>query len=230
MSSFEPSLPRARDARFVPDSAPARGHRFDPADARPEAAATAAEGVASGAAPSASSADLDPEDALRRAFEEGRAAGRDELPWREAEALRSSAAALGAAAEALERDRASYLAAHRHEAVELAVAIAERIAGRALHTDAAALGSLIERAAERVGGEAGPVRVRLSARDRETLAAGEGDERLVGGAPVAFETDPDLTPGDVRVEAGAARVDARLSELLRRVREALDGLEAGEGA
>ncbi len=186
-----------------------------PGDARFESAG----GGAPAPAPAPAGPDLE---AMRReAFEAGREAGRAERPPGEAEARAAATRLLEAAARELAESRVEYLRAQRGALVELAVAIAERILDREVSTDPAALVASVEAALDAVPDEE-PAVVHLAPADHASLCAGEGEAPAVlarHGVEVA--ADAALAPGDVRVRAGAARVDARRERLLERIREAL---------
>ncbi len=222
MSSFEPAPDERRERRFVPDPPPADPLRAPceappPGEPDPPAAAT----PVTDAAPRAEA-----EAALREAYERGLGEGRATATQREA-ALETAAAALQQASLELAELGGGYLAANRRAAVELALAIAERILARELERDPDAVAALAARAFEKL--DAAAPRVLLSERDHATLGVERPPalERLA--AEGALEVDPGLRPGEVRVEAPPSQVDARLPELLRRVREELD-LGAGEEA
>ena len=66
--------------------------------------------------------------------------------------------------------------------------------------------------------------VALAPGDLDTLRRGLADDlaRLERERGVAFAPEPALAPGDVRVDAGAGQVDARVREVLRHVRHELE--------
>lgn len=228
MSSFETSAAPQAGRRFDPDPIRPEPPRFQPLAGNPssEPEAPSADGSDSNRgseeAPAASApGDLD---RLRRqAYEEGLEAGRAELPWREARGLTEAAEALGEAARALAELRRQYLSSHRRAIVELALAIAEKILARELRENVDALGSIVERAIEQFHDEE-PVRVGLSAPDLEALQTGLAPalDRIRSEAGIECALDSALQPGDVRVRAGGAQVDARLPALLQRIRDELD--------
>ncbi len=175
--------------------------------------------------PSSPDPEPDAEAVRRAAFEEGRQAGRAELPWQEARQLETAIVALESALAAFAAERSDYLRAQRTALVELALEIAERVLVRELEADPSALVGLVEGALDALPPESreGDLAIRLSPADHAVLAAGEGDAltRLSGAGAVQLVADASLAPGDVRVEAGAATLDARRTVLLDRVREAL---------
>jgi flagellar assembly protein FliH len=204
------------DVRFVPDAAEdvsaAEGAPAQPAEAPPRAAPV----------------DLD---ALRAAaFEEGRAAGRAELPWHDAEALRHATSALLAAARALAALRRQYLRDQRRAVVDLAVAIAERLLRRQVAARPDALAGVVERAIEAAGPER-PLRLALSPQDLASVRDGQAVE-LAGLASehgIELVADPSLARGDARAFAGRAVVDARVEDTIARVREELVDAALGVG-
>ena len=161
----------------------------------------------------------------REAYEAGRAAGRAELPWTEAETVRSVLAALEEALRGLTALRRGYLVDNRTAALELAFAIAEQLLGRAVRTRPDVVAELLARALP-LAGDAAAIEVHLSTRDLEALRAGEAPAlaRLVEEHGLTLEADAALAPGEGRVLAGRTRVDARLGEVLRRLREEMSDL------
>jgi|GEM_PF-2905481 len=198
-------LPGDADA-FVPATA---GDPFAPPEPEPDPAAASA---AAEPAP-------DGEALLRQAYEEGRAAGRAELPPEQAERLERAGAALEAAARALEARADSLRRAFRESTLELAVAIAEFMLRRSIQADLDALAPLVEEGLELLEASA-ERRILLSTRDHATLSEHGAPllEQLAEREQVRIEVDAALAPGDLRVEAGAACVDGRLAELVARVR------------
>ncbi len=169
----------------------------------------------------------DPESLREAAFEEGRRAGRSELPWQEARQLETLLVALESAQRAFAEERRGYLRAQRSALVELALELASRILDRELAADPDAWVALVERALDALPpavpsapADDGPT-IRLAAADHAGLGAGEGEALARLAAHGRVVADPELEPGDVRVEAGAARVDARRELLLANLREVL---------
>lgn len=163
---------------------------------------------------------LDLEAVRAEAFAAGRAAERAECPWQEAETLRSATLALEEALRGVGALRRGYLVDQRTALVELACALAERVLGAAVAASSDSIASVVERALANLG-EAEGIRLRLSSRDVEAIRAGLAPElaRIVEAHGVELEVDPTLAAGDARVLAGRTRVDARLAETLRRLRE-----------
>jgi len=222
-------------AAFVPAPAPAGGFAPEPlpvpgafvrADATPprvEAAAAPPEPPPAPAPeppPPPPPPAVDVEALRRAAFEEGERAGRAALPWQEAEALRSAAAALESAARELASLRSSYLLENRRLVVELACAIAERVIGAPPAPAAReALAALVERAVALFPPDE-PLAVHLCAADRETLAAG-GESTLIGDGRLALVTDATLAPGEARIVGASGTVRAAVADVLERVRAEL---------
>ncbi len=152
-------------------------------------------------------------------LEEGRAAGRAEA---ETEALASAREALEEVAIGLAAVRRGYLKSERRALVDVAVAIAEQVAARAIEVDPDALAGVVERALG-VLEEPRNAEVRLSPPDLELIERGAMPtlEAAVAAAGITLTSDDSLAQGDVRILAGTTEVDARRVELLRRVREEL---------
>ena len=167
----------------------------------------------------------DPEELLRQTYERGREAGRAELPWQEAEALQSAQAALSRAASALEDERRGSLRAQRETVIELALAVAQRILEHEVSARLDDLEPLLERALALLA-RRGPVVLHLAPGDLETLRAGGAPEleQLAGDAVERIEADPGLRPGDARLSAGSAGVDASIEMILSQFRSELRGL------
>ncbi|HVP29128.1 MAG TPA: FliH/SctL family protein [Myxococcota bacterium] len=210
-------------ARFVADPLPEVVRRFERA-VQAAVAAAASEPVP----PPAAEPTL--EEACARAREEGYAAGRAELPWSEAESLRTAIVALEHAAATLAALRRAELRAQRRAIVELAVALAEGVLRREVRADRDALAGVLERALAAVDAEDG-VRLRLSARDLAALEAGHAPElaRIAAQHGLSLQGDPSLSPGDLRLASPRSDVDARLHTCVRRLADELgDLLEADE--
>lgn len=171
----------------------------------------------------------DVESIRREAYEAGRAAGRAELPWSEAEALRTALAALEDTLRSLTALRRGYLVDNRMAVVDLAFAIAEQVLGRAVRTRRDTIVELLARALP-LAGDADVIHVHLATSDLEALRSGEAPAltRFVEEHGLTTEADDALSPGESRILAGRTRVDARLGEVLRRLRE--DIAEIAESA
>jgi flagellar assembly protein FliH len=212
-SSFrsEPLPPR----EFVADPLPRPASEFHgsrPGQERPELGA-------------AENPHPDPEQLLREAYERGREAGRGELPWQEAEALESAQAALTRAARTLDDERRGTLQAQRETVIELALAVARRILEREVSAGLDGLEPLLERALALLG-KSGPVVLYLAPADLETLRAGGAPalEQLGEKVLAGIEADPELRPGDARLSAGSAGVDASVDTILAHFRSELGEL------
>jgi len=211
--------------QLQPDDVTATGAFVSKPLAGLEAAGFTSADASASASPPEPESQPDLESVRHAAFEEGREAGRAELPWQEARQLETAIVALESAERAFAAERRDYLRAQRGALVDLAIAIAERILMRELSTDPAALVALVERAIDSLpqASRDGGVALHLSPSDHGVLAQGEGDAlaRLAQDGTVQIVSDAGLAPGDVRVQAGATTLDARRSVLLERVREAL---------
>lgn len=158
----------------------------------------------------------DVEARCRAAFEAGREAARAELPWSEAERLESAIGAFEKAARAFDAERGAYLRSQRGALVDLSVHLAEWILAREVAADRKAVAALVERAVAVLPPHP-EIAVHLAPADHALLAAGGAAE----ADAARLTADPALEPGDVRVEAGAATLDARRKVLLERAREIL---------
>jgi flagellar assembly protein FliH len=211
-----PESRRAFDGPAASGTAPeaARHVASSPSEATPEetsGSGTWQEGYEAGRA-----------EGLEAGREQGAAAARAELPFAEAETLRTAAGALEEAARSVAALRRGYLAENRRLLVELAVAVAERVLARRIEADPDALLGVVERALAELG-DAPELRLKLSERDRQAVEAGRALELAAFAERhgVAVEADPALAPGDVRILAGRTQVDARIGVVLRRIREEL---------
>ena len=156
---------------------------------------------------------------MRRAHDEGVQEGRAESL--DGERARAFETLETAAQEVLEL-RDGYLSAHRREVVDLALAIAETLLGRPPSDDPDALAERLDQALSSLE-PAGPLTLHLSVPDHavvESDGASELGDR-VRAAAIETRADPDLTPGEFRLEAGAAEADSRRATLLAALRERL---------
>lgn len=215
----------ATSAAFEPDPGAVADRAFEELDPGGEAGFAASPGRAG----DAHSAGPSPEEAIREAYERGRAEARAELPVAEAEALARAAEALERGARALAVLRRDLLRAQRHAVVELALAVAEHVLGRAVRADAEGLADRVAEALELLP-EAAAETLRLAPADVETLRAGGADRlaRLAAEHGLEIVPDPRLERGDARIFAGRSEVDARIGEILARLRSALHDLADAE--
>lgn len=165
---------------------------------------------------------------LAAAFEEGREAGRAELPWNEAGVLSTAAGALASAGEALALIQRDGLRSQRVAIVDLGLTIARHLLAREIEADPDALVAQVSDALELVQGHAPPV-VYLSQADHETLRGGgaPGLERLVGDWGATLEADPELARGQARVEGGESLIELELDRALARIRAELLATHGG---
>ena len=162
------------------------------------------------------------EEQLAAAFEEGRQAGRAELPWDEAERLRSSVDALATAGEALASIQRDGLRSQRVAIVDLALVIARHLLEREIEADPDALAAQLADALDLLQGHAPPT-VHLSPADHATLSTGGATllERLAGDWGATLVADEELAPGQARVEGGESLIEIELERALARIREEL---------
>jgi len=217
MSSFEP-FPGWHGRRDFSAERPA-GPRF-----QAEPPTGAAQGTEAGVA----GAMADPvEEGIRKAYEEGLAAGRAE-PCDEGR-TRALQTLEAAAREILELRNAA-LVAQRREIVDLALAIAGSILGRPLADDADALAERVGLALSRMERSA-PLSLGLAPQDH-ALVTSDGASalaRILQGRSLELAEDPELAPGEFRLEAGAAEADGRRSVLLADLRARLLEAAGAEG-
>lgn len=209
-SGFAPAP--ARRGGFSPDPLPVPGTSgFRPAGAgEPGAAAPP---------PTPDAPVLDVEAIRREAYENGVRAGRAALPWQEAEALTSAAAALAAAEQALVGLRGRYLVENRRTIVELACAVAEHVLGTPV-AGREALAGLVARAVELFPPEE-PLALHLCPADQDVLAA--LPDGALGALPggtgrIALVADPSLAPGELRLAGPSGDVRTAVAEVLARLR------------
>ncbi len=172
--------------------------------------------------------DPTPEEQQAAAYEEGRRAGRAELPWEDAERLRTAADALAGAADALALVQRDGLRSQRTAIVDLALVVAGHLLGREIEADTDALAAQVADALELLQGHAPPA-VHLSPPDHETLRGGgaPGLERLAGEWGATLVADEELAPGQVRVLGGESLVEIELDRALARLREELLAANGG---
>ncbi|MDP6978842.1 MAG: FliH/SctL family protein [Myxococcota bacterium] len=213
MSSFEPQPFLAAAAEFESKRDVANPAGFVPLRVGEERPADEAPAAAS------------EEEIKAAAWKEGFAAGRAELPWQEAETLQGLIETLEKALEGVSRLRRGLLEESRETSVELALAMAECLVRRQIALDPAPLVDIVKRALETLPDEP-KLRVALASEDFECLQLGLAEELASFGASgaVALEASADLASGDVRVEGERGGVDARLTTVLSRMRDGLDGL------
>jgi flagellar assembly protein FliH len=166
-------------------------------------------------------------DAAESQAAERAAAGADRAALRvsQQEQVGSALQALQAAAADLRQSTMSITDDIEDQILAAAVQLAEALLGRELRDpDVAAPAALARVLRLAPAGE--PVTVWLHPADHDTLTAPAG-KALIGsvegatGRGLAFETDPELQPGDARARCGSTSIDARLSAGVARLREYL---------
>jgi flagellar assembly protein FliH len=163
-------------------------------------------------------------DGERGGFEKGRQAaeeaGREQL----GEALRG----LRRAASELEDLRRSICEEVEEQTVQLALAVARKVAGRELSTDPQALAGIVREAFGRVEG-GGRITIRLNPADLERLSGIQPAilPRFTESGLTAFVADEAISPGGCLVETEAGAIDARLEQQFRVVEEAFRAEIAG---
>ena len=132
--------------------------------------------------------------------------------------LDSTLAALQLAADQLHAQRDYWLDQSQHEAVQLGVAIAERLLRRTLAVQPEAVLDLIRSALDwSVGTD--HLRVRLHPADAALIASAA--QPLDANREIEFLPDNSLTRGDCVVETPNGQTDARLEVILHRIADEL---------
>lgn len=169
-------------------------------------------------------------DGLEKGRQEAAAEAREDVPDVELAALQSAVLALQEAASSVSVLRRGYLEDNRRMLVEIAMAVAEKLLRTRIEQDPDALAGIVEQALGQLG-DLAPVQLRLATCDHEALQSGHARvlEELASRHDLRVEADPRLAAGDVRVLAERTEVNARLGEVLRRIREELFGC-AGSNA
>jgi flagellar assembly protein FliH len=206
-------------ARIIDGNAVPSADRFDfpPVDA---SAADALRGAGKPGAHLLTAGQLDQlqrqvqEEAFRRGFDEGLAAGKAEVAAR--------VARLAALGNALAQPFHGLDRAVEDELVNLAVSFAAHLVRREIEQDPALLHAAVRECLEALSGGARDVTLHLNPDDLALVRA-----ELAGGPPPRFElaADPALGRGDVRAVAGASLIDgsltARCAEIVAATRAAL---------
>jgi flagellar assembly protein FliH len=133
-----------------------------------------------------------------------------------ADAVTRALGALTNAVAGVEARTVPVLAGLTDEVLRGAVELAEALLGREL-SDAPERGLDALRRVMSVAPESGTVTVRLHPDDLAAL----GEVPAFPGRDVRLVPDPSLRPGDALADQGTTTIDARLSEAVRRVRDAL---------
>ena len=161
-----------------------------------------------------------------RGLTEGRAAGQDE--GREhalketGEELQALTTRWNAALDAWEQDRATMLADTRDDLVRLAIALAERLVGRALEVDPSLVVDQVAATLQLVARGSDAV-VLVHPADEELVrdAMPTLVERVAGLHHVELEADDTLDRGGCRVRTTRGEIDASIPTQLDRIAESL---------
>ena len=154
-------------------------------------------------------------------FESGLIEGRKQ-------AAAESEALLGKLRESVEqivRLRGELFESYRQEMVELALGVAEALVQREVAEGRDVSRSLIEQAIEELGVDE-PMHVTLSVEDAEQLRPWL-ETLSSGGANIQIQTDPALSPADVRVRTESGSVESLLADRLARARALVLGSNGG---
>jgi flagellar assembly protein FliH len=136
--------------------------------------------------------------------------------------LKTVLPALTQAAQVLREEREHWLARWESAAIELGVAIAEKLVRTELKTRPELARHMITQALELAVGQS-HLRLYLHPADREHLGdqAGQVVHALTGCAVPELVDDPSLQPGDCRIETRHGEIDARLETMLQRIADEL---------
>jgi flagellar assembly protein FliH len=138
------------------------------------------------------------------------------------EQLKTVLPALAQAAQALREERENWLARWEQGAIELGIAVAEKLVRSQLTTRPELATGMIDAALQLAVGQP-HVRVFLHPQDRERLGdrAEQVIQSITACATPELIDDPTLAPGDCRLETTHGEVDARLDTMLGRIAEEL---------
>lgn len=134
-------------------------------------------------------------------------------------------------ADRLNSDREQWLVHWEHNAVRLAVAIAEKLIRRTLSVDPTAADAMLSETLTLAAGST-QMTVRMSSVDLERLGSSvtslrDAIERL---GEVNFVADPTIAPGGCIVDTRYGRIDGRVDVMLERISAELIGDEVPIGA
>lgn len=169
------------------------------------------------------------EEGLREGRETGRHEAYEAAKQEFAEQQKSLIASCEQAIGTINEERIGWAAAARQDLIELAMAIARRVAGRVGERDREVVLANLEEAI-RLAGSRSEVRIKVSPVD--AAAARDFAESLVSmhkqWEHVEIAEDPEVSPGGCRVQWGTGAVDARLETQLDRIKTELSaGMEVG---
>ncbi len=156
---------------------------------------------------------------MAQAREEGFAAGMAQVEQEMAQQLERWRASVAQAATL----RASLTEVHRREMVELAVAVASAVIQRDVTEHTVSIEQAIGTALEQLGTRE-RVHITLGPTDADRLNPWL-DELREQGLDVSAATDPNLSPGDMKVSSAAGSVEHLLKERIERVRQLVVGSE-----
>jgi flagellar assembly protein FliH len=134
------------------------------------------------------------------------------------ERVESALTALQSAVSQLQAQRDDWLERSHREAVEVGVAIAERLLRRTLEVQPDAILNLIRTALEWAP-ETNTLRLRLHSADAETIAANA--HAITANRTLEIVADDSLARGDSVLETPQGQTDARLSVVLQRIADEL---------
>lgn len=185
----------------------------------------------SGPAPTAGGIDTDEQlrqqtldQARNDGFESGLIEGRKQAAA-ESEAL---LAKLRESVEQVVRLRGELFESYRQEMVELALGVAQALVQREVADGRDVSRSLIEQAIEELGVDE-PMHVTMSVEDAEQLRPWL-ETLSSGGASIQIQTDPALSPADIRVRTESGSVESLLEDRLVRARALVLGSNGAKEA
>ena len=151
----------------------------------------------------------------QKGFTDGMTQGRATAERKVAEEHKTAAAAMQAAADAINAQQRDLLHQSQRELVGLSLAIAERVIRTRIEADPTIVQPIIAAAVERAGRRRRLV-VRLNPVDHAALKPADTES-------VAYAADPAVTRGGCRVVSETSEVDAQIETQLQALREALLG-------
>lgn len=208
---YFPNIPVG--AAGVPEAGGAGGAFRTLVPAAPET--LSAEASPAGASP------VSPAEIERQAYREGFARGERDGRAAAARQVEPVLAGLQQLVESLEAGRQKLRREAEQEVVALALAVARKVVGQALASDAAALAGIVREAVGRTEAS-GSIQVRMHPDDLQRLReAHAGAAALLAGTEhVRFEADPAVEGGGCLVETDFGQIDARVATQFQAIEEA----------
>lgn len=138
--------------------------------------------------------------------------------------LRTALPALQQAAAALRAERDDWLVRWESTAVELSVAVAEKLVRGLLNVEPDRVRSMLREVLQLAAGQS-QVAIHLAPSDVEQLGADAAEvvRSTSGCAEARLIADPQLSPGDCRIVTQHGEIDARIETMLERITAELLG-------